>query len=79
MNKPKLSKTDTNQELSNQADPKKEQLIEHQYASVIVNELLKTTDTMSILNAIHKLRYYDIRLKEMGLRATIKVGTEKLG
>lgn len=54
-------------------------LLTTDYASVIVNDLLNTNDSMSTFNAINKLKFYDIRLQEMGLRATIKIDTEKIG
>jgi len=59
-------------------EPSRTQLIEKDYASTLVNELLKSDDSVSIFNAIKKLKFYDSRLQQMGYRATIKVGTEKI-
>ena len=53
-------------------------LITKDYADVLVNELLNTTESIVILNARSKLQFYDRKLKDMGLRATIKVGTEEI-
>ncbi len=52
--------------------------IEKEYATILVNQMLNTDDSVSMFNAKARLHFYDLKLKEMGLKATIKVGTEKI-
>ena len=54
-------------------------MITKDYADILVNQLLNTTESIAILNARSKLQFYDSKLKSMGLRATIKIGIEKIG
>ena len=53
-------------------------MITKDYADILVNQLLNTTESIIILNARSKLNFYDHKLKEMGLHATIKIGIEKI-
>ena len=53
-------------------------MITKDYADILVNQLLNTTESIVILNARSKLQFYDSKLKSMGLRATIKIGIEKI-
>jgi hypothetical protein len=53
-------------------------MITNDYADTLVNQLLNTTESIVILNARSKLQFYDQKLKNMELRATIKVGIEKI-
>jgi hypothetical protein len=53
-------------------------MITKDYADILVNHLLNTTESIVILNARSKLQFYDSKLKSMGLRATIKIGIEKI-
>jgi hypothetical protein len=53
-------------------------MITKDYADILVNQLLNTTESITILNASSKLKFYDQKLKEMGLRATVKIGIEKI-
>lgn len=53
-------------------------MITKDYADILVNQLLNTTESTVILNASSKLKFYDQKLKTMGLRATIKIGIEKI-
>jgi len=53
-------------------------MITKDYADILVNQLLNTTESIVILNARSKLQFYDHKLKSMGLRATIKIGIEKI-
>lgn len=41
---------------------------------ISVNSLLNLTYSVTILNARSKLQYYDRKLKDIRLRATIKIG-----
>ena len=62
------------------SDPKKSSTTENikkEYASAI-NALFSTNDTTSKYNAIKQLKQYDSRLLQMGMRATIKIGVEKI-
>ena len=53
-------------------------MITKDYADILVNQLLNTTESIVILNARSKLKFYDDKLKQMGLRATVKIGIEKI-
>ena len=53
-------------------------MITKDYADILVNQLLNTTESITILTARSKLKFYDQKLKDMGLRATIKIGIEKI-
>ena len=53
-------------------------MITKDYAAILVNPLLNTTELIVILNVRSKLQFYDHNLKYMGLRATIKLGIEKI-
>jgi len=53
-------------------------MITKDYADILVNQLLNTTESIVILNARSKLQFYDHKLKDLGLRATIKIGIEKI-
>ena len=53
-------------------------MITKDYADILVNQLLNTTESIVILNARSKLQFYDNKLKDMGLRATIKIGIERI-
>lgn len=53
-------------------------LIKKDYAINLVHYMLRSNDTQSILSAKSRLQFYDNRLRQMGLRATIKVGIEKI-
>jgi len=53
-------------------------MITKDYADILVNQLLSTTESNEILNARSKLTFYDHKLKELGLRATIKIGIESI-
>lgn len=59
-------------------EPSKVELITEDYVSTLVNELLSSNDSVSIFNAIKKLKFYDSRLQQLGYKAAIKVGTVKL-
>ena len=48
------------------------------YADILVNHLLNTTESVAISNARSKLTFYDRKLKDLGLRATVKIGVEKI-
>jgi len=52
--------------------------IEKEYASILV-EMLSVTDISQLADSAYKLRQLDVRLKEIGLRATINVGSKKIG
>jgi len=55
------------------------ELITKEYASILVNQMLSNDGVDStVLSARSRLQFYDDRLRKMGLRATIKVGTEKI-
>ena len=58
--------------------PSPTNMITKDYAYILVNQLLNTTESTVILNARSKLRFYDQKLSEMGLRATVKLGIEKI-
>ena len=58
--------------------PSPTNMITNDYADILVNQLLNTAESTAILNARSKLRFYDDKLKQMGLRATIKIGIEKI-
>ena len=66
------------EETTKPKEPSKTELITEDYASTLVNELLSSNDSVSIFNAIKKLKFYDSRLQQLGYRAAIKVGTVKL-
>jgi hypothetical protein len=53
-------------------------MITKDYADILVNQLLNTTESIVILNARSKLQFYDQKLKDLGLRVTIKIGIEKI-
>jgi len=53
-------------------------MITKEYADILVNQLLNTTESIVILKARSKLQIYDQKLKDLGLRATIKIGIEKI-
>ena len=53
-------------------------MITNYYADILVNQLLNTTESTAILNARSKLQFYDQKLKDLGLRATVKIGIEKI-
>lgn len=53
-------------------------MITKDYADILVNQLLNTTESITILTARSKLQFYDQKLKDLGLRATIKIGIEKI-
>jgi len=53
-------------------------MITKDYADILVNQLLNTTESIVILNARSKMQFYDSKLKSMGLRATIKIGIERI-
>ena len=53
-------------------------MITKDYADILVNHLLNITESIAILNARSKLQFYDSKLKNMGLRATVKIGIEKI-
>ena len=53
-------------------------MITKDYADILVNQLLNPTESIVILNARSKLQFYDNKLKDMGLRATIKIGIERI-
>ena len=52
--------------------------IEKEYATILVYEMSTINDGATLANSAYKLRKLDQQLKKMGLRATIKVGTEKI-
>ena len=52
--------------------------IEKEYATILVYEMLTINDGATLANSAYKLRQLDAQLKKMGLRATIKVGNEKI-
>ena len=56
----------------------KQSQIEKEYASVIVS-MLSSEDTTHLTDSVYKLRQLDVQLKKNGLRATINVGTAKIG
>ena len=53
-------------------------MITNYYADILVNQLLNTTESTAILNARSKFQFYDQKLKDLGLRATVKIGIEKI-
>ena len=53
-------------------------MITKDYADILVNQLLNSTEAHTILGARSKLQFYDSKLKDLGLRATVKVGVEKI-
>jgi len=64
--------------LSKQQTKKPSNPIETEYAAMIV-KMLSTDDSSTILDCAYNLRQFDNRLKDAGIRTTIKVGTEKIG
>lgn len=52
--------------------------IQKEYTAILVYEMLTINDGAVLADFICKLRQLDSKLKEMGLRATIKIGTEKI-
>jgi hypothetical protein len=60
------------------SSPPPNDMITKEYADILVNQLLNTTESIVILNARSKLQFYDQKLKDLGLRATIKIGIEKI-
>lgn len=52
--------------------------IEKEYAAILVYEMLTISDGAVLADSAYKLRQLDFKLKEMGLRATVKIGTEKI-
>ena len=52
--------------------------IEKEYASILVYEMSTINDGATLANSAYKLRRLDQQLKKMGLRATIKIGIEKI-
>ena len=61
-----------------QDDSVKLELIQKEYASILVHQMLSNDDAATVLSARSRLKFYDDKLRQMGLRATIKVGTEKI-
>ena len=58
--------------------PSPTNMITKDYADILVNQLLNTTESIAILNARSKLRFYDQKLKDIGLRAMVKIGIERI-
>ena len=52
--------------------------IQKEYTAILVYEMLTINDGAVLADFTYKLRQLDSKLKEMGLRATIKIGTEKI-
>ena len=53
-------------------------MITKDYADILVNQLLNTTESTAVLTARSNLKFYDQKLNDLGLRATIKIGIEKI-
>ena len=52
--------------------------VQKEYTAISVYEMLTINDGAVLADFAYKLRQLDSKLKEMGLRATIKIGTEKI-
>ena len=51
--------------------------IEKEYSLILV-EMLSSKDTSQLADSVYKLRQLDFKLKEIGYRATINVGSKKI-
>ena len=48
------------------------------YAEILVNEMLSGSEQTAVMAARTKLKFYDDKLRQQGLRATVKIGIEKI-